>query len=430
MFSRINKIATIGFVLLSIGLLAQEWVDISPACIPNNIYGLDGTFKNQNEGWLIGIGELPQKLYHTLNGGKTWEIQMVRDSIFYSDIIFVDNEYGWMKISKWIGPRSNNEDYLWKTKDGGKTWEKVSTPPEFWTFTFIDSLRGVSGGGSGFCRTTDGGNTWQACKIDSDIKLGGVEDICFSDSQYGWAIGIDIDCTDGCGALFKTTNGGETWHRVIGAGFATDVFFTDSLHGVVLSAPGYMWTEDGGKTWGGRELPSRTNDVVFIDRETGWMVGDMGFIWKTVDGGKTWEKVESGTTNDLHKIVFVENGKVGFIFGARNTLLRYDAESVVLDEKRKISSFSFKLYPNYPNPFNGETKIEYELPQGGVVCLRIFNLTGEEVVTLVEGVELPGRYSVYWDGRDKLGKEVSSGVYLCHLEAAGFSSFMKLCMIR
>ena len=102
-----------------------------------------------------------------------------------------------------------------------------------------------------------------------------------------------------------------------------------------------------------------------------------------------------------------------------------------MDEK-KWDDFpmNFKLHPNYPNPFNGETKIEYELPQGGHVCLRILDLTGKEVVTLEDGWQPMGRYFVKWNGRDKFGKEVASGVYLCYLKSGVFSRTKKICLNR
>jgi len=95
---------------------------------------------------------------------------------------------------------------------------------------------------------------------------------------------------------------------------------------------------------------------------------------------------------------------------------------------------NFALLPNYPNPFNGETIISYQIPSdvsGTAVTLKIFNLLGQEVHTLVDEQSLkPGEYTVRWDGRNASGLLLSSGVYLYRLEADNFHDAKKLVYIK
>jgi hypothetical protein len=92
----------------------------------------------------------------------------------------------------------------------------------------------------------------------------------------------------------------------------------------------------------------------------------------------------------------------------------------------------YRLEQNYPNPFNPQTVIPYSLagnePTG--VVLRLYNLLGEEVVTLVNGEQGPGNYEAIWDGRDKKGTAVSSGVYFSRLQAGGFEATRKMVLLR
>jgi flagellar hook assembly protein FlgD len=74
------------------------------------------------------------------------------------------------------------------------------------------------------------------------------------------------------------------------------------------------------------------------------------------------------------------------------------------------------LYPNYPNPFNAETNIEYALPENAKVKLGIFNLRGQLVKVLVNDEQKAGIKKVRWDGKNGEGKEVGSGVYFLRLE--------------
>ncbi len=82
----------------------------------------------------------------------------------------------------------------------------------------------------------------------------------------------------------------------------------------------------------------------------------------------------------------------------------------------------YSLSHNYPNPFNPVTTIKYDLPEESFVELRIFNLLGEEIRTLVSGSELAGFKSILWDGKDNNANLVSSGMYIYHFSAKSLES--------
>jgi hypothetical protein len=73
----------------------------------------------------------------------------------------------------------------------------------------------------------------------------------------------------------------------------------------------------------------------------------------------------------------------------------------------------FELYQNYPNPFNGETTISFYSPTSGNIKLVIYNLLGEELTTLFNSVALPGKCRLTWNGKDKAGNGLASGIYIC-----------------
>jgi hypothetical protein len=77
----------------------------------------------------------------------------------------------------------------------------------------------------------------------------------------------------------------------------------------------------------------------------------------------------------------------------------------------------FGLSQNYPNPFNPTTTIEFALPTSASVTLRVYNLLGQEVATLVNDFRPAGFLSVTWNGRDQYGSQVASGTYLYRIEA-------------
>lgn len=78
---------------------------------------------------------------------------------------------------------------------------------------------------------------------------------------------------------------------------------------------------------------------------------------------------------------------------------------------------AFALYQNYPNPFNPSTTIKYDLPRGSNVVLKIYNMLGQEIRTLINKHQTVGYKSLTWDGKDNLGQLVSSGIYIYRLQA-------------
>ena len=91
---------------------------------------------------------------------------------------------------------------------------------------------------------------------------------------------------------------------------------------------------------------------------------------------------------------------------------------------------SFQLAQNYPNPFNPNTMISFSLPHGGPVELAVYNMAGQRVVTLVDGILHAGSHEVVWNGRDDDGNAMASGVYLYRLQAAASVQVKSLLLIR
>ena len=90
----------------------------------------------------------------------------------------------------------------------------------------------------------------------------------------------------------------------------------------------------------------------------------------------------------------------------------------------------FLLSWNYPNPFNPETAISYDVPKTGNVRVHVYAITGQLVRTLMDEEHVAGTYSVTWDGADDDGRDVASSVYLCRMEAGEFRTVRKMALTR
>ena len=90
----------------------------------------------------------------------------------------------------------------------------------------------------------------------------------------------------------------------------------------------------------------------------------------------------------------------------------------------------FTLSQNFPNPFNPETEIFFNLPERTQVSLVIYNILGEKIKTLVSGKMDAGTYSICWNGRDEAGNSVASGIYFYRLKTENFDQTMKMALIK
>ena len=101
-----------------------------------------------------------------------------------------------------------------------------------------------------------------------------------------------------------------------------------------------------------------------------------------------------------------------------------------VDDNESIPN-QFALHQNYPNPFNPSTQISFDIPEGGeYIMLNIYNILGQNVSTLVNGVMNPGRYTMDWNATDEIGNPVASGIYFYELRSESFTARKKMLLIR
>jgi hypothetical protein len=91
---------------------------------------------------------------------------------------------------------------------------------------------------------------------------------------------------------------------------------------------------------------------------------------------------------------------------------------------------SHNLFQNYPNPFNPSTIISYSIPNVSFVSLKIYDILGREVKTLVNSEQNTGIYNIQWNGDNNYGSKVSSGIYLYKIEAGNFMMTKKMILLK
>ncbi len=216
-----------------------------------------------------------------------------------------DNLYGTKVVSKsdaWVVGAFGT---VFRTRDGGGSWQRqvTHTAQQLYDVDFADERRGWIVGRSGLIlHTSDGGDTWLPQDSKVDRHLFGVD---FADERFGWVVGD-------WGVILVTRNGGRDWEV---RSLPEDVILNDlsmvsRSKGWIAGERGtILMTEDGGTTWVKQEsgVEKTLFGIYFADALRGWAVGIDGLILHTEDGGAAWT-VQNGLTElrQLEQVGFVQ----------------------------------------------------------------------------------------------------------------------------
>ena len=237
----------------------------------------DIAFLNDNEGWAVinGLFTTSSWIWHTLDGGKTWQSLNVTDTGPLSGLAIVD-DHTLVAVSGYI-------DWIYRSTDGGITWTNIPHPGAGGWFGSVRFVPGTQigwtvGEGGKILKSTDGGATWTLQRDGGhDFSL---IDVSFADVNNGWAVG---------GEELHTTDGGNTWvNQTTGVFASVSVYALSPTTAWIGGLGDLAHTTDAGATWT-IERPSDTDwfAINFADAQNGWAGGrdqpfdDLpGSIWK------------------------------------------------------------------------------------------------------------------------------------------------------
>ena len=211
---------------------------------------------------------------------------------------------------------------------------------------------------------------------------------------------------------------------------------------------GYFYSQWMGKSSfiADETIPTGISLVNFFGRdnkgevELEWEVADYDnvkgfYVYKSVNGGEEFARFNED-------ILIGEEGK--FYLSDKNVEVGktyyYSLEAVTKYNQLEYASETisvyvnppniFKLGQNYPNPFNFFTTIKFDLPVRTKVRLKIFNILGQEVKTLLNENKEPGFHKIFWDGKNNLGITVASGLYVYQIKMGEFVKAKKMILLK
>ncbi|HSG28465.1 MAG TPA: FlgD immunoglobulin-like domain containing protein, partial [Candidatus Krumholzibacterium sp.] len=185
-----------------------------------------------------------------------------------------------------------------------------------------------------------------------------------------------------------------------------------------------------------------------VSAEDIWICGNAGRVRRVISGSAD-EIMDTGVTQTL-RAIWGSSAEDVYAVGDGGVVVHYDgvvwtqmtsgttsgllgiwgSEGVVSDAEIPTPVASLKMGRIHPNPFNPVTEIEYSIPARGDVEMKVYDISGRLVAVLVDRVMDAGNYRISWDGRNRKGQTVSSGVYFCRLTACGQDVSGKLVLTR
>ena len=361
-------------------------------------------------------------------------------------------------------------DKLFYSSNSGNQWKEISLPKPNSTLSFVgalDSLLIINL--NGLYSTADLGNSWtylNQMPIRTYISEGKIL------TMYGYH------------TLNVSSDFGVTWNTINPVtgnynDFLTSVDVYDNTIFCGVEGKGLVFSSDNGITWGKKPtgFPNDGQVIKIVKKGSQlfaatWNKGvfvsnDSGFTWYEANAGlenskcvnsinvinnKLFAAVSNNSWNYKGKIVYssnngyswldVNNGfnseSVNYLASDRtniyagtggNGVWKRPISEIITDieKKDKVLPARFSLSQNYPNPFNPSTTIDYQLSTPGLVTLKVFDLLGREVATLVDEYKSAGVYNSQFSIRNF---QLNSGVYFYRLQAGSYSETKKLILMK
>jgi photosystem II stability/assembly factor-like uncharacterized protein len=454
---------SIGFILQTTNG-GQTWVT-NPYNFKSQVYSLSMPSDNV---WYVGRGA--NKIFKTTDAGVTFtELSHPITSATHT-FWFI----GFANDS--VGYAGGNSGKVIKTTNGGASWTDISTIAGFGTSTIYDiavisaDTVILSGLSAKLRRTTDGGAT-PFTALSPGIA-GNFFAVKFKDSNFGMVAGSALGAS-------VTTDGGAIWTpSTLPSGLVStlsfwSIGFGESYIWLSSGSGDILYSSDAGLNFYETRKPT-TNvlDGIAIVGDDMWIAGNGGVIikgfsdpnipvellsftgeksassiilkWSTAteSNNQGFEVQKKNSSGKWEKIAFVKGKgtstiRTDYIFTDKkpywnsNTyrLKQIDFDGTYKYYKPVTIEFggpaNFELGQNYPNPFNPVTSINYSLPSSGNVELKIYNILGKEIFTLVNDVQEPGYYEVSFNASD-----FPSGVYFYRIQAGSFTAVKKMILLK
>ena len=271
--------------------------------------------------------------------------------------------------------------------------------------------------GSGVYHSTNNGISWTA--VNTGLTDSVVQ--CLTTS------GSNLFAATGKGVFYSTNNGINWIHTKMTISNVTSLAASGANLFAGTEGGGVLLTTNDGSSWAAVN-EGLTNFYIssLAISGTNIFAGNVVGVYLSTNSGTSWTGVNSGFAN-ANVMSLAANGTNLFAGTDGQGVWRRPLSEMVTSVEQSLNNqpSQFGLEQNYPNPFNPNTTINYRLPKSGQVTIKVYDVLGNEVKTLVNEYKPAGGYSINFDA-GKLG----SGVYIYRITAGGYTSAKKMTLIK
>jgi ligand-binding sensor domain-containing protein len=302
--------------------------------------------------------------------------------------------------------------------DKGTSWAPVNAGlTNSWILALAVSgtnlFAGTSGGG--IFLSTNNGTNWKAA--DSGLTSDYVNALASS--------GTNLFAGTGGSGVFLSTNSGTNWSAV-NSGLTSYTVFDLALSGTDLFAEtddGVFVSTNEGASWTAINTGSSYGIVFGLAASGTNLFAEIGGgVFLSTNSGASWDAV--GITNTTAYSLAISGGDL-FVGTSRGVYRRAVSEMTPVRGPTTDTPTHFALDQNYPNPFNPSTTIRFDIPSRLFVTLKVFDILGREVASLVSEQLSTGHHSRVWKAAD-----MPSGMYFYRLQAGSFAETKKLLLVK
>ncbi len=405
-------------VFTSLRVSFSQWVDqVSGVTTSiNSISAVDNNFV-----WVCGASG---KVLRTTNGGTAWtQVTSPNASLTFYHIWATDSMTA-------LAAGSNANTFVYKTTNGGATWTQTFTQ----TGGFINAItqrvtpdqllmvgNPVAGKWSVW-ESTDYGSSWDTSfyPIQAGTETGFNNCLYLHPQLFAW-FGTNNS------RLYKRSGMGYTTHLIPALASSMSVWFNDGINGMTGGSVMLM-TTDGGGTWNTLTAPGTGNIVGITGAALDWWYCRGPGIFHSTNGGTSWVTDFTAPSGTYNYLAMARGGSSMWAVRNNGGISRSLGPIGIIPITSEVPE-KFSLKQNYPNPFNPTTKIRFDIPllnkKGSGVVLKVYDILGREITTLVNEKLQPGIYSVEWNASD-----LSSGIYLYKLQAGTDEQTKKMILLK
>ena len=360
----------------------------------------------------------------TFDAGQTWHQKTLPQSMGYIWLVGIAEEVIYIIV---------NQNQLYKSVDLGQNWIQLNVP----VYSGLQALDVFSkdvfvlNAHKNLVSSTDGGNTWSKGPIVENLWLEET-DIISPGNIVG--VGSYYDTSGTRGSFFKTSDYGFSWHITDTDKQLHQVQMLNDRIGFALGDNKIYKTSDAGDSW--NIILSKNSyfqvysSFSFSDSLNG-LVSEGYYFRKTTNGGSAWSTENLWIPlGGIDRMVFNAKGDL-FVIGGGVMLMLPSNSGGLLQGKDKVNDLTsnYYLHQNYPNPFNPSTTISWQVPVGSWQTLKIYDVLGNEIATLVDEYRPAGKYEVEFNPASSI-RYPASGVFFYQLKSGEFIQTKKMVLLK